>query len=74
MAYGKSYELPAKKQSHFSQQSQRAYYFLSEYVIPFVLGYMMLKIIKVTIVTIRDIFDPDLSEYYYNPDPLWLAY
>ena len=70
MAYGTPYDIPQKKKSALENTG----YFLSEYLIPFLLGYLLLKVTKVFTVAVCNFFDPDLSDYYYDPNPLWLSY
>ena len=70
MAYGSSYVLPERKSDKFFTQTS---IFLEDYLIPLIKGYATFKMTKMAIVALSSFFDPDLSEFYYNPDPLWLA-
>ena len=71
MAFGKAYELPTKKENEVIVKTKLI---MTEYVIPLVLSYLLMKFARNLALCIHDFFDPDLSEYYYNPSPTWLSF
>ena len=71
MAFGKAYELPKKNENEVILKIR---YILTEYLIPLISSYILLKFSRNAAICIHDFFDPDLTEYYYNPSPTWLSF
>lgn len=71
MAFGSPYKLRPKAENALLKRARTIFI---DYGLPLAYAFALSGVIKGTHRAIADFFDPELSEFYYDPSPFWLSH